>query len=531
MKKLLIITLLLAVGILTIMTPVGFRSPDVAFHLGKILRAGYGEYFLDPYSGIPSIYPSLFHFLWGAINVLTHFDPFILAKIISISTLLGIFLSTFVLAKIVLKNTSAASLATLCVGLVFYSPTGKLVLLTEPGNFSIAFLLFGIALIYRYCESQLSEGKKLLLLLGGLLLLSVSINMWWYHTILVGIFLVCVLIFLAKHSLLRLSHVVLGLIIFLLPFSFTLIHFYSVHASYADYLRGNNAMVRAPGWESIILGIRVLIDKGNSGFAKYLLPMADVSITSVIQTLIFYGLYIPVNLILLIGGFFEFFRKYQPSKRNDLQRILLYTAFITFLGSILSLLLIADDGSRIKRVHFTGSILLLIYYWPIIINKCGKRILYMIAVTASLAILLTSFYSPKPKYFLKLDDVVPPSTREVIAFIESHQTTQGERIFLLEDSLQELIPYVHTDGFNSNTEISATLLQNRNAVKPIINAYSILQAHRSTDEVKGMLYSFKVKYLVFKYNRNVQEKESADYYAQLGTTVFSNDAWIIIEPK
>ena len=67
-RMMLLLSLVISGIILAIQFPITISSPDGSFHAAKILRASEGDFFTDPFTGVSTVYPSLFHFFYGLIN-------------------------------------------------------------------------------------------------------------------------------------------------------------------------------------------------------------------------------------------------------------------------------------------------------------------------------------------------------------------------------------------------------------------------------------------------------------------------------
>lgn len=58
-------SLIVSTIILSLQFPFAFYSPDISFHSSKILLSSTGNHFTDSFSDTLSIYPSLFHVIFG----------------------------------------------------------------------------------------------------------------------------------------------------------------------------------------------------------------------------------------------------------------------------------------------------------------------------------------------------------------------------------------------------------------------------------------------------------------------------------
>lgn len=528
MKKILIGTLLVAAILLVIQNAFGFGSPDVAFHMSKILWAQTGDYFLDPFSGSQSVYPSFFHFLLGTLNSFLHIDPYYFAKMIGVVSFLGMFEGCFILARTILKNTTSATLATIFLGITTYAPSNRYVLLAEPFNFSVFFLLVGLSLVYKYAEGN---AKKIKYLITGTLLLGFAVNLWWYHAILVGTFLIYVLVHLAKSKTLRIRHIIIGVICFLIPTTFTAFQFYSIREVLPHYQQNKDILVQSFGLNTVWEWFATLVTRGNLQFKSSVFPYATVTLVSLVQSVKYYLIFIPFGLFLLVSSCYRYAHdKIHYGKEKLLKRLLVPTAFITIFISMFTIL-IGHDIPRLRRIHFTALILLLIYCVSFFKDGKKQKIFNSILVLASVfSIITTSIHTQSLiTHFTIPGNPVTESTREVIAFIKDKDIPFEKRIFLYQESLRELSPFVKFKSFISNTDDKQYLLQDYSSVKPILDAYLKLAA--LDPQWKEILKEFDVQYIILKYSKDDQEKAAVDFYRKSGRVVLQNHDWIIIEPQ
>ncbi len=218
---LLALTVTAAATLLALQRPFAFYSPDVSFHAAKLLRASHGEIFRDPVTGTPSIYPPAFHVLFGSLNRLLRLDPPHLAVLIEVVDFVGLMVAAFFLARAVIGDSGEAAVCTLCLPLLFYSPTGRHVLLVSPSNFALVLQLAGFAVV---CTA-LRSGRDSVLAAGALLS-GVAVNVVWYDAVPAVALLSTVAVERVWRT--RDPRRALPLLAFLAPFVFTAVHLMAV---------------------------------------------------------------------------------------------------------------------------------------------------------------------------------------------------------------------------------------------------------------------------------------------------------------
>ena len=87
----LLLSLAISGIILAIQFPITIYSPDGSFHAAKILRASQGDFFTDPFTGISTIYPSLFHFFFGLMNRALELNSVQIIQLVILVDFFGLF--------------------------------------------------------------------------------------------------------------------------------------------------------------------------------------------------------------------------------------------------------------------------------------------------------------------------------------------------------------------------------------------------------------------------------------------------------
>ncbi len=149
-------------------------SPDVAFHISKIICASRGSPFLDPVLGVNSVYPAYFHIIYGVVYKL-HPSIFTI-KILWIAQYASFLIISALLFREVNKNIFP--LLFFILPFLYYAPTGKYILLLNPFNFSLNFVLLALLMVVRgvKCRSQMKRRKYIYL---SSIFSGVSSAIWW----------------------------------------------------------------------------------------------------------------------------------------------------------------------------------------------------------------------------------------------------------------------------------------------------------------------------------------------------------------
>ena len=118
------------------------HSPDMAFHLGKVLWASQHMYVIDPAMGISTSYPWLFHAVWGELARLTHSEPIHLLRIASLLNVAGIIGVAAIFARRWEPPDGQRWLPWLCC-LPLIAKDTSYILLATPSTLSIPIAIAG----------------------------------------------------------------------------------------------------------------------------------------------------------------------------------------------------------------------------------------------------------------------------------------------------------------------------------------------------------------------------------------------------
>lgn len=484
--------------------PFAVTSPDVAFHLAKTLRASEGDFFTDPFSGTSSIYPSLFHTVFGLLQRVLGWNALEIARLISLANLLGLLASAYLLARVVLRDGERAALTALAVSLVFYAPTGRHVLSESPGNFATPLLVTGAALVLR----ALDGGHRALNVLGCALL-GAAVNVVWYDAVAAAAVLLAALPALpgrppARHRSLE------GAVGFLLPFAFTVWHFYSIRAVLPDYAGHVGAQVGATGG-LVPEFLTVLLDRSNFRFA----PLLERSLTARLH---YYGLALPAGVALLAAAALG----YRRLRREGglLPRLVVVAALTVALSLVLA---VTRDVPRLAKVQFFAYVILLPVGVALLYRSPGLRGRFIQAAVATGALLSFAYtlrHTDRP-----FTAEVPGTTRAVLAYLESLPGHQHIRVFVTEAHLRHLAMFVtfrsfvgHSSGrYYSQDPVSSARL---------LDAYQTILERRSG--WRDAMQSTSVRLLIFDHTDPGLEGDAARFYLSQGHPVLANPEWWVI---
>lgn len=509
---LILLLTLLAMATILLLTkpPFLFYSPDISYHSSKILRAMHGEYFLDPFSGTQTIYHPLFHVVFGSLNRVLQFNAFEMMQLIGLVNFLGLFLGFFLLAKVVLKDNKLAYVGTLSLALIFYAPTGRYILLQNPSNFSLIFLLPSLACLYSYAENRKVRQLALGSILGG-----IAVNIWWYNILPLGAFALGLAFYFIRSKQFS-KEILLAPVLFMIPFLFTIWHLYSIQDVLPDY--GEKAEpIRAMDLNFMRAWLDTFFLKGNQQFASKLTPLS-------LNSLHFYLLIMPFNLALLAGSAISYFKVRAKGNGNTtLARVLFISAVLLILLSIPIFLFC--KGAHVRRVQFIAYILLLIFAYKMYVvfmpRNLVRWILPVVATMSAIALLVTVSHTAKP-----FTSQIPQETREVVNFIESIPSHEDTRMFALGGSLRRLTPFVEFRSFVGPRH-GTYYSQDPVSSERLYNQYSSIKEKRQ--DWYDALIASETRYLIFRISADESESELANFYRDEGEVVLANSEWTIIE--
>jgi hypothetical protein len=432
------ITLLLALTvsgiILSLQFPIIIYSPDISFHTAKILRASHSDFFIDPFIGISSIYPSLFHFCFGILKRFLGLDSVQIIRLIMLVDFIGIFAAFFYCANAFFDNTEETSLCVLSLPLVFYAPTGRYLLMPQPSSFSFVFLIFGIGALYRY----LMYPRIIYLILGGLFL-SFAVNIWWINVFSVfPIFLLLFYYTIRQKSIPELSHAFIFIFSLLIPCFYTVWHFYNIWDILPHYFAETSKKINI--LHSISEVITSFFTKGNLQFihhfyfwdlskgplASAFLPDRVKLLYSLVSIFHYFFLVLPFNLLLVSYVCWILSRKDKlVMHSNSLLRTLPIGGLFILICSIGTY---ADQG-KLRRVHFIIYVMFLLFAYktlPFVIRaEKLRKISTYVCIASLLAIGYTVVYSPR-----LFTSSIPDTDNEIIRFISSMPNHESERVEL-----------------------------------------------------------------------------------------------------
>ncbi len=273
-RIILILSLALSSIVLTLQFPFGLYGPDVSFHAAKLLRVSSGELFVDPFTAVPTIYPTIFHAFFGLVKQSLGLDTMQAIQLIVVVQFIGLFAAFWYFAAAFFDSPEETSLCVLALPLVFWAPTGRYALLAVPSNFSFVFLIFGIGALYRYAMTW-----RLSYLIAGGLLASLAVNIWWISAFCV----VPILLILSYYTIAggpspKPSHIILFLLALLGPCIYTAWHLYAIWDILPNYFTSRSENL--PHYfgmnstdvsflDNLITWIAYVLTKGNLRFWDY----------------------------------------------------------------------------------------------------------------------------------------------------------------------------------------------------------------------------------------------------------------------
>lgn len=498
---------------LTLQPPFAFYSADVSYHTARILRAGEGDWFRDPFAGTLTIYPSLFHVLWGGVQRATGVDTIQIARVGSALNILATLPAFFFLALQLSRDRTRAALATMALSVVLLAPTGRYVLLLNPVNFTLAPLFVGFALLVR-----LLEGGRLRDWTLGLALCAFCANVNWYQILCVAGFLAPLAWRLFRAGRLTGRAVVLGTIAFALPCLWTALHFWTIRPVLPAYRTFGSAL----GWS---LEWSVLRDCVVTYLTHWNLKFLPQAARSTPATVLWYAVILPATAVVLALPAISLARPRLRSAIPDRAWLCLQAALAVFLGSLAMTL--THDLARVAWIQFISFAFVVIFAIEALAVALAARI--ATAASSALAaagvacLAYTVLHSPgEPEL------TVSGSTRAVIDFLASQPGHHDMFIFTTEQSTRRLAPFVsfrtfvnHRHGFYvSQDPVSAT---------EMLAAYQSILAHDANAAASVERYG--VRFLAFRHRDVPGDAELATRYDAEADVALRNREWVVSRAK
>ncbi len=534
------ITLLLALVfsgiILTIQFPIFIYSPDGSFHAAKILRVMGGDYFTDPFTGVVTIYPSLFHFFYGTINRVLGFNPLQIVQLIVLIDFFSLFAAFYYCTSAFLKDGERVSLCVLSLSLVIYAPTSHYILIPQPSSFSFPFLLLSVGALYRYATTY-SVGH---LILGGILG-SLAINIWWSNAFSFLAIVTVLAYYLVKNAKAPSPYdvAVFG-IAFLIPCLYTAWHFYSVREILPFYLTDSQEKEHPEVLDVLTTWLITYLTKGNLPFLHHLnfeVPLQETGRTASILTggtqklhaiasiIHYFILVMPFHFTLVIYATVNLVRKQlQMHSRRGLLRTLAISGFAVLVCS--SAMLFFVDVGHLRRVHFMISILFLLFAFTtapgFLHSEKLRRLSRLISIAAIVALAYTVVYSPR-----LFTGGLPQYDSEVIQFVRTIEDRERLRVFMLGEGLRRVAPYVTLQSFVAARE-GRYYHQDPKTASQLYQDFKTLK--EKTDEWKNVAREKHIKWMILK-TSEAAELEVLKQYENDGVQRYKNRDWVVLELK
>jgi hypothetical protein len=495
---------------LALQPPFAFYSADVSYHTARILRAGEGDWFRDPFAGTLTIYPSLFHVLWGGVQRATGVDTIQIARVGSALNVVATLPAFFFLALQLSRDRTRAALATLALGVVLLAPTGRYVLLLNPVNFTLAPLLAGFALLARFLESGRLRDWTL-----GLALCAFSANVNWYQVLCVAGFLAPLAWRLFRAGRLTGRAVVLGTIAFVLPCLWTALHFWTIRPVLPAYRTFGTDVGWSVEWSVLRDCVVTYLTHWNLKF----LPQAARSTPA---TVLWYAVILPATAVLLALPAFALARPRLRAAIPDRAWLALQAALGVFLGSLAMTL--THDLARVAWIQFVSFAFVVIFAIEALAVALSARM--AIAASSALAVAgvaclaYTVLHSPgEPEV------TVSGSTRAVIDFIASQPGHHDMFVFTTEQSTRRLAPFVSFRTF-VNHRHGFYVSQDPVSSKEMLAAYQSILAHDAN--AAASLERYGVRFLALRHRDVPGDAQVAAAYAGETEVALRNREWVLL---
>jgi len=520
--------------ILAIQFPITLYWPDGAFNAAKILRATEGDFFSDPFTGVHTFYPSFFHLFFGTINRALGLNSIQLTQLIVLIDFFGLFAAGYYLVTAFLKNSEEAALCVLALSLVIYAPTSHYILIAQPSSFSFVFLLFGIGALYRYAMHQ--RGIHLFLGSG---LGSLAVNIWWPNAVSVFAILVVLTHYLLSNGIeLRLSHIALSFAALLVPCLYTAWHFYNISDVLPYYFTGTGMSRQQTVSDVFMNWIVTFLTKGNLPFVHQMnwwdssgpskgtagfLSHGLVRFHAVVSFVHFFCLVMPFNLLLVAYAGLILFRKDMARiPRFNLIRTLAIGGFAVLLCS--SVMLFYMEVPHLRRVHFVIHVMFLLFAFTTVLGigervKLRKLSVY-ICIAALFSLAYTVVYTPRP-YAANL----PEPDNEIVRFISAIPDRERQRIFMLQEGLDRVAPFVILRSFVERRG-GKYHQQDPVTASELYKDFTIMK--EKSGEWKNVARIGNIKWAIFRLSVE-RELEVFKLYEKDGMLQFKNRDWAVLE--
>jgi hypothetical protein len=504
------VVLVACAAALAVQPPFAFYSPDVSYHTARTLRASEGDWFRDPFAGTLTIYPGLFHVLWGSVQRATGVDTIRIAWMGGLLNIVATWLAFFFLALHLTRDRTRAALATLALGVVILAPTGRYMLLLNPVNFTLAPLFAGFALLVRFLESGRLRDWTL-----GLALCAFSANVNWYQVLCVAGFLAPLAWRLFRAGRLGARTVAWGALAFAVPCLWTALHFWTIRPVLPAYRTVGTALGWSAEWSVLRDCVVTYVTHWNLKF----LPQAARSTPA---TVLFYAVILPATAALLALPAVALARPRLRSTIPDRAWLALQAALAVFLGSLAMTL--THDLARVAWIQFVSFACVVIFAIEALATALSARI--ATAASSALAVAGVACLAYTVLHGSgEADPTVSGSTRAVIDFIASQPGHHDMFVFTTEQSTRRLAPFVSFRTF-VNHRHGFYVSQDPVSAQEMLDAYQSILAHDAN--AAASLARYGVRYLAFRHRDVPRDAELAALYAPETTIALRNREWTLL---
>jgi hypothetical protein len=528
----------LALVIFAVQQPFGLMTaPDNSYHLAKIHRAQEGMFFVDPFQGTLSVYPALFHIIFGTANRIMGLNAYALWKVVELVQFSLLLLGFYYFARSVIRSSAVLACSVLALSLVVYAPTGRYILGAEPANLTYGIMFFGLGLLCRY---QL--GGRFWQAAGGAFLLGLATVIWWHHVFTLSVFVILLSYRpLARKPWRSLASLFAAGCFFSLPFlciAWQLWAIQSVLPSYHIARGGVNIPASFQCW------LVSLLTKGNDQFFHYFSPIEAMSsfrtepamcafrlARALFLSAQFFLLIIPFNIFILVASI-RYYRNLRKTAEDDRARLVKRLLAAAALATVLSLLVFlgGHDAGKIRRCQFVIWVVLLVVGMEGIWGECGdiarRRLFKCVFWCAFASMLLAVMYSPKLITQAHVT-ILSPEDQSVIQFIENLPDHQHERFFLSADSIVELSPCVSFRGLVGHPTRPEYFHEEPVTGHKLFDAYGRLL--KMTADWKDVASGCGVHYIILAEDGREPDRQLIPFYRRQGQVVLENRRWIVLK--
>lgn len=508
---------------------------DTSYQLGKILRIANGEMFTDPIIGNKTIYPEIFHALYAILYKILSVNTEFFSKLVQVINYTLFLLASFLLFSRFIKHKFILLIALGSLHLVLHGSAHRVLFIVTPSSLALPLALLSIHYLFEFQETMQKKHLALLAFFASL-----SINIWWFFFLPLGIILFCFSLDAKfRKNFWQIKNFSIAAFFVLIPCLYTIIHFVSIWDTVLNYKYNEHTRPRSgPEFKTgLWLWFKTTALHGNELFvnrvwkkfsaAGFQFTRNPLKFTRLLHFAI-------LSLPLTIITYFMIWKKFKFLKKENLifKTIILPAILILILSFYI---LYPGNITHLRRAQSISYIFFHICLFYVIENcyfQWINKYKFIISI-----ICFSSLFFFSTKGFEKSLFHLSPENKQLVTFLKNKDFKNEPRIFTYEATVFKLMPHTILNTYTMYpSRGSAYFRQDPKVATQLINDYyKILYPQKNPWE--KTLKENKTRYMILqkkyagKKRRTKHLNSVTRFYAQKFKAVFKNKTWLVLDTK